>query len=139
MCRFLDKDGHCAFHSDDEVKEYCVAGPCPNMQTHNELIDALRETDFGYVCEHCEHEDMCRNNDCVIIQAADAIEKLQAEIDRKDKALQAWVNTWESRKEHAIRHICDHCDTPIEVRLKEGACEDCPIITLVKEIFDDNE
>ena len=39
-----------------------------------ELIKALRETDFGYVCEHCEHEDMCRNNDCVIIQAADALE-----------------------------------------------------------------
>ena len=71
--------------------------------------------------------------------AADAIERLMAEVDRKDKALQAWVKTWESRKENAIRHICDHCDTPIDVRLKEGACEDCPIITLVKEIFDEQQ
>ena len=67
----------------------------------------------------------------------DAIERLTDEIDRKDKALQAWVKTWESRKENAIRHICDHCDTPIEVRLKEGACEDCPIKILIKEIFDE--
>ena len=75
----------------------------------------------------------------MVRDAADAIERLTAEVDRKDKALQAWVNTWESRKDNAIRHICDHCDTPIDVRLKEGACEDCPIITLVKEIFDEQQ
>lgn len=53
---------------------------------YDELIAALRETDFGYVCEHCEHEDMCRNNDCVIIQAADAIEKLLTIISLYKKA-----------------------------------------------------
>lgn len=47
---------------------------------YDELIKALRETDFGYVCEHCEHEDMCRNNDCVIIQASDALEAAEKRI-----------------------------------------------------------
>ena len=97
----------------------------------NELIEKLRILQNKNSLSLYKRE-VCRD-------AADAIEKLLAEIDRKDKALQAWVKTWEQRKDNAIRHICDHCDTPIEVRLKEGACEDCPIITLVKEIFDDNE
>ena len=107
----------------------------------NELIDALRICSSQPCCDNCPRYDKDHaqeTNDCcvnLLTDAADAIERLTAEIDRKDKALQAWVNTWESRKENAIRHICDHCDTPIDVRLKEGACEDCPIITLVKEIF----
>ena len=42
----------------------------------DELVKALRETDFGYTCVLCEHEDMCKCNDCIIIQAADAIEEL---------------------------------------------------------------
>ena len=108
----------------------------------NELIEALRycadedkictkQTNCGYYGKgfFCQH--------VLMRDAVDAIERLTDEVDRKDKALQAWVNTWEQRKENAIRHICDHCDTPIDVRLKEGACEDCPIITLVKEIFDE--
>ena len=106
-----------------------------------ELVKALRCCFPQKCCDDCPR---CNNGlglyECVEklqIAAADAIERLTAEVDRKDKALQAWVKTWESRKENAIRHICDHCDTPIDVRLKEGACEDCPIITLVKEIFDE--
>lgn len=112
----------------------------------DELIEKLR---FRH-----KFDDMCMTDECrkckyryrescniwtLMDDAADAIERLTDEVDRKDKALQAWVNTWESRKENAIRHICDHCDTPIDVRLKEGACEDCPIITLVKEIFDEQQ
>ena len=93
---------------------------------YNELIEALRKS----ACVSTTWGDL-------LGVAADAIERLTDEVERKDKALQAWAKTWESRKENAIRHICDHCDTPIEVRLKEGACEDCPIITLVKEIFDE--
>ena len=44
---------------------------------YDELVKALRETDFGDVCVLCESE-LCRGKDCVIIQAADAIEELQA-------------------------------------------------------------
>ena len=98
----------------------------------DELIDALR-----YIGKEYKGSIMDEDDKKLLCDAADAIERLMEEVDRKDKALQAWVKTWESRKENAIRHICDHCDTPIDVRLKEGACEDCPIITLVKEIFDE--
>jgi len=112
----------------------------------DELIKALR------ICWKCPCDDDCPRYErafdasewniakCAIKlqkDAADAIERLTAEVDRKDKALQAWSKTWEQRKDNAIRHICEHCDTPIEVRLKEGACEDCPIKIVVKEIFDD--
>ena len=27
-CKYMDEDGFCNLHSDDEVKEYCVEGPC---------------------------------------------------------------------------------------------------------------
>lgn len=48
----------------------------------DELVKALRETDFGDTCVLCEHEDMCKGNDCIIIQAADAIEKLQKRVPK---------------------------------------------------------
>ena len=112
---------------------------------YNELIDALQCARHFALYQDCYERNCYANSGkglyCnipkLMADAADAIERLTDEVDRKDKALQAWVKTWESRKENAIRHICDHCDTPIDVRLKEGACEDCPIITLVKEIFDE--
>ena len=47
---------------------------------YDELVKALRETDFGDVCVLCESE-LCRGKDCVIIQAADAIEELQKCLD----------------------------------------------------------
>lgn len=48
---------------------------------YDDLVKALRETDFGDTCVLCEHEDMCKGNDCIIIQAADAIEELQAIVE----------------------------------------------------------
>ena len=108
----------------------------------NEIIDALRNcscADGSGSCSICQYVQKERCKQQMMDDAADAIEWMTDEIDRKDKALQAWVKTWEQRKENAIRHICEHCDTPIDVRLKEGACEDCPIITLVKEIFDEQQ
>lgn len=41
----------------------------------DELIKVLRETDFSDGCP-CGAEPMCKGNDCIIIQAADAIEEL---------------------------------------------------------------
>ena len=111
---------------------------------NDELIKSLRYCiSDDYVKRGCckcpinKDGMICGTQDDAIKYAADAIERLMEEVDRKDKALQAWTKTWEQREDNAIRHICDHCDTPIDVRLKEGACEDCPIITLVKEIFDE--
>lgn len=42
---------------------------------YNDLIKALRETDFSDGCP-CGAEPMCQNEDCIIAQAADAIEEL---------------------------------------------------------------
>ena len=107
---------------------------------NDELVKALRNcacirTDGS--CANCGYRKSTECKWMMVRDAADAIERLMGEIDRKDKALQAWVKTWESRKENALRHICDHCDTPIDVRLRENACEDCPIKILIKEIFDE--
>lgn len=27
-CKYIDDDGFCLLHSDSEVHEYCVEGPC---------------------------------------------------------------------------------------------------------------
>lgn len=62
----------------------------------DELVKALRETDFGDTCVLCEHEDMCKGNDCIIIQAADAIEELsKLALDEHNRAaVAAWERRW---------------------------------------------
>jgi hypothetical protein len=42
---------------------------------YDELVKVLRETDFSDGCP-CVAEPMCKDRDCVILQAADAIEEL---------------------------------------------------------------
>lgn len=71
---------------------------------YDELVKALRETDFGDTCVLCEHEDMCKGNDCIIIQAADAIEKLGNWWAQADKLIQMlemprWIPVEERRAE----------------------------------------
>lgn len=75
--------------------------------------------------------------------AADAIERLVTEIDRKDKAIQGLLNTidkldsdQEQLYDELIQRLCQHCDTTPEEKLKEGCCENCPIIAEIKEVFD---
>lgn len=41
--------------------------------TNAELIDALRNFDLGESCP-CENQRMCEENDCIVDQAADALE-----------------------------------------------------------------
>lgn len=45
------------------------------MPMYDELIKNLRETDFSDGCP-CGAENLCKDNDCLIWQAADAIEEL---------------------------------------------------------------
>ena len=42
---------------------------------YDDLVKVLRETDFSYGCP-CGAEPLCKDKDCVILQAADAIEEL---------------------------------------------------------------
>jgi hypothetical protein len=46
------------------------------MTDYTKLVAAVRDTDFGDTCVYCEHSDMCKDADCIILQAADAIERL---------------------------------------------------------------
>ena len=88
------------------------------------------------------------------------IQGLLTQIERKDKELQAaqekkpmriWCTNnqvmskynamkckMEKLKADLIYRICEHCDTPIEEKLKEGCCEGCPIIGEVKAVFDND-
>lgn len=47
---------------------------------YEELVKVLRETDFSDGCP-CGAEQMCNDGNCVIWQAADAIENLQLYAD----------------------------------------------------------
>lgn len=47
--------------------------------TTNELIRALRETDFSDGCP-CELSEMCKDADCIIMQAADRLEELEERV-----------------------------------------------------------
>jgi hypothetical protein len=58
--------------------------------TTDELIRALRETDWSEGCP-CEHEKMCKNADCIIIQAADRLEELD---ERNAILLSNMDNAW---------------------------------------------
>lgn len=60
------------------------------MTDYTKLVAAVRDTDFGDTCVYCEHSDMCKDADCIILQAADAIEALQAEVDKENKSADAY-------------------------------------------------
>ena len=47
---------------------------------YDQLVKVLRETDFSDGCP-CGAEPLCKGKDCVILQAADAIEELQTYAD----------------------------------------------------------
>ena len=105
---------------------------------YNELIDALRYCGFDdrKPCSGCVLYDMTHGVDCLEKlhrDAADAIERLTAEVDRKDKALQAWVKIWEQTKDKLIRRICSHCDSVLV------GCEGCPVVGEIKAVFDEQQ
>lgn len=70
------------------------------LTMYNELIDALRICASSGSCEACPNnvDGKCKSNgvfggwDGQFNDAADAIERLVAEIDRKDKAIQGLLN-----------------------------------------------
>ena len=104
---------------------------------YNELIDALRycadgDNDCGDACPFYDKQPSCSMYD-TMIDAADAIERLTADVDRKDKALQAWVKIWEQTKDKLIRRICSHCDSVLV------GCEGCPVVGEVRAVFDEQQ
>ena len=71
----------------------------------DELVKALQETDFGDTCVLCEHEDMCKGNDCIIIQAADAIEELQQQVEHYHGCMNDW---FEAAQEYKAAYMTEH-------------------------------
>ena len=55
---------------------------------YHELVKVLRETDFSDGCP-CGAEPLCEGKDCVILQAADASEELQAQLMYSNDAAKA--------------------------------------------------
>lgn len=53
--------------------------------TTDELIKALRETDFSDGCP-CELSEMCKDADCIIMQAANRLEEQDKIIKQYQKA-----------------------------------------------------
>lgn len=43
------------------------------------------------------------------------------------------------RKKRLLASICEACDTTAEERLKDELCENCPITSLIREAFDEND
>lgn len=113
----------------------------------NELIKALRRCSYMTVADEL-NEDYCKPCayytedsadvtciDRMMIDAADAIEKLMAEIDHKDKVIKDMLTTLTGMKDKLIERICANCDTPPETRLR--LCGECPIISPIREAFDE--
>lgn len=59
------------------------------MQDYKKLVAALRNNDWSDACPCCD-EAMCKDADCIILQAADAIDALQAEVKRLQDKLCDW-------------------------------------------------
>lgn len=60
--------------------------------TNAELIDALRNFDLGESCP-CENQRMCEENDCIVDQAADALEAADEKIADYTAAVDAFYDS----------------------------------------------
>ena len=111
---------------------------------YNELISDLR---------------FCARNDCseyVLFQretlekAADAIEKLVEELEEAKKPFNLMCSNkqvmdkyvtlkckMEKMEAELIKRICLNCGNTPEEKLKEGFCEDCPIVGEIRSVFDE--
>lgn len=67
------------------------------VKDYKELIKALRETDLSE-CP-CEDPTLCVGKDCVVLQAADAIEEMLAAVPR-------WISVGERLPEDVDCYLC---------------------------------
>ena len=74
------------------------------MTDYKELAKALRETDFSDGCP-CGAEPMCASADCIIAQAADAIEELL----KAAKKMHTWIflNSFDEQAAYDECHLSD--------------------------------
>ena len=72
------------------------------MTDYTELVNALRGMDTGDSCP-CEYCMMCEDSDCVLVQAAAAIEALQAQLPKRGE----WIE--ENRRPRSSQFVCSVC------------------------------
>ena len=60
---------------------------------YDKLVKALRDTDFSDGCP-CMSACYCEDTDCVIVQAADAIEELQSVIEHYAEVCVTEIPRW---------------------------------------------
>ena len=69
------------------------------MSNYEQLVEALRHTDFGDTCDHCERWGMCKDDDCIILQAAAAIEALEARLGEAENSVERWKDMYLTKHE----------------------------------------
>lgn len=124
MSRYIDADALTWL-----VEEYKLAiSPITEEQERDNRLPLQMLTEF---------ENMITEQPTV-----DAIKRLTDEVDRKDKAIQAFLKQIEQMiaerkklRDTLIESICVNCDTPPDVRLR--VCGECPIISPIREVFDE--
>lgn len=78
--------------------------------SYTELVKAMRETDFSDGCP-CGAEPLCVGKDCLIIQAADAMEALF----KAAKKMHTWIflHTWDEQKAYEECGLTDEMNAAL--------------------------
>lgn len=92
------------------------------MTDYKKLVAALRNNDWSDACPCCD-EAMCKDADCIIFQAADAIEALQAQLPK--------LGEWQKAKPKGVVTYsdgyaeCSHCHETIWLGWGMNFCPNC--------------
>lgn len=76
------------------------------MTDYTKLVEALRGMDNGDSCP-CEYYMMCEDSDCVLVQAAAAIEALQARLPKRGEW---YTELYDGDKKYQCSNCLTHWD-----------------------------
>ena len=92
------------------------------MSDYTKLVTALQNNDWSDACPCCD-EAMCKDADCIILQAAAAIEALQAELPKHGEWVEAptaWkCSVCEAESPHTYP-ICPYCGSIMRTSLYDS-------------------
>lgn len=74
------------------------------MTDYTKLVAALRNNDWSDACPCCD-EAMCKDDDCIILQAADAIEAIDRLLDQNTERCEALRGQLREAHESYERHL----------------------------------
>ena len=102
------------------------------MTDYTKLVASVRDTDFGDTCVYCEHSDMCKDADCIILQAAAAIEELQAQLPKRGEWIVREVDIPGEIHPVAFRCMCSMCRNEYVFPRIPRYCPDCGSMNTAK-------